>query len=426
MKKFKLLLLALLSVLVMGLFVGCGKVAEPTESDVREALEDEGYLSDDKDEDDDAEDDSAKEEKKVELKITKCKLNDDKDKATVTASVYETVGPMEIEKEYKVTFRLNDSKKWKVKDVEEGDKTEKLVKGSSDEEALHELSLGSYDVETTSVFGSNCTFDNIKHELNEEKKVDVVTADAKATVGVKELEFTVEMELEYLGNSWSRREYKVTKAETKYADNYKLDLSKDSVEKDIKKYGETNNGYLIGKTVKYSDMTFTEIKCAEWTPNGDKYVTIEADIALEYAGCKFTHKYSLRYSYKPESGWELTNIYAPTGNCELVSAPLVAQYEGKYRDDSMSLEITEGTDGNYAAKVTIATTGSQGTYAYVGEIKKSSVRFNDNAIYFKVEGTEMTQQPADGKLSNCLKSFSVNLDGNDLYNKSYKIELKKK
>lgn len=437
MKKYKLLLFTLVSVLVMGLFVGCGKVAEPTEADVRKALEDEGYIKDDKDDDDD--DDGAasgdadsensdsgdvapKKEVKTEVKINKCRLNDDKDKATVKASLFVTEGPVETETEFDISFRLTDSKKWKPKSVDKESTTQKLVSGTTDEEAEKLIKNMSYNVDDLYVSGSDCEVKIDKHELNEENMTDVVTATLKGESGIKKVEFEAEITFKHAGN-WYMEEKKITKSSSSYADNYKFEMTKDSFIAQIKKFGSDpdNALYIYGKSIPLSDITITDYSGSAADPQGQTYFTAEpADIGFEYDNFKFAAKFTVRYRYTLEDGWSISSL--SYSEAKFTSIPFVGKFTGKNGEYPLSVEITANSDGTFTGKVTGKAEESVGDYSFTASFE--SFRFVEEGFRMYVRVNDWIQEP-NKSYGDGLIRYNFYLYGNGDELKNDNISLKK-
>lgn len=437
MKKYKLLLFTLVSVLVMGLFVGCGKVAEPTEADVKKALEDEGYIKDDKDDDDDDDDaasedadsensDSSdvapKKEVKTEVKINKCRLNDDKDKATVSASLFVTDGPIETETEFKISFKLTDSKKWKARSVDKEDTTEKLISGTTDEEAEKVIKNLSFSVESDLVLGEDCEVKIDKHELNEENKTDVVTATLKGEAGIKKVEFETQVTFKW-SSKWYVEEKTVTKSSSSYADNYKFELTKDSFVTMLKKFSTDSNKtiYIYGKYFPLTDITINEFKGTAGDPSGNTYFTPDpAEVGFEINGFKFNAKFNTSYTYTKEDGWKIS--YLSINECALASMPFVGKFTGKNGEYPLSVEITANADGTFTGKVTGKGDANVGDYSYTTSYE--SFRFVDDGFRMYVRIKDWIQEP-NVSYGNGLIKYNFYLYGNGDELKNDNISLKK-
>lgn len=420
MKKIKLLVLSLLVILSMALLSGCGKVKEPTEADVREALEDGKYIDkDDKDDDDEDGEEPSNSKKEVKVKVTKCKLNDDKDKAKVNASVFVTVGPIETETEYKLEFKLKDAKegKWKCKEIERGDSTKKLISGATDEQAETVFKSAYYEVENEGISGRNCEVKITKHSLNEEEMFDLVTAELKGKSGIKELEFTVEMKLAYSSTEWYQSEKTVTKSSSSYASNYKLDLSKDAVVNALKQYSSDGNTIrLFGRRVSYADVTFNSLTCDPADPNGSTRVSVSAKSELVYDNNKYDIDLNIDYRYTTEDGWKISYVSASGSMTEFGG---VGKYTGKYGEDPMTVEISKDGD-NYVATVTINSSGDSGKYSYKASV--SSFSYTDDGLQMRFYRSEWIKEPDDGRTYSCYTSFYAKLNGDTLSNDKFSLK----
>ena len=203
MKKFKNVLSVILLVFCMMALVGCSKVEEPTQADVEEALEDEGYIPEDED---------------TEWKVTveKCKINDDKDEATVDVVLEVTEEYVVITKELEVCFELDD-KSWKCEEVEEADSKEVLYKHIPDELAIDQILAGGEgaDEEDDEYYGEYSfwiicngsdleifledleSVEVIEHKTDVDDLIDNVKFQVLAVNDIYTVTFTVWCEFEY-------------------------------------------------------------------------------------------------------------------------------------------------------------------------------------------------------------------------------------
>lgn len=225
MKTRKLLVLGLLLLMTLVFATGCG-VEDPTKKDVEKVLKKIGAIpEDDKDSDKKAE---------YSIEIDKVKLNDDKDRATVECTLNLETEEATVAQQYKMTFRLNDDKEWKIRNSKLEDDvelvSEKLATEISDK-AFQELLGEWYSIEVGEVyFKVEEIADQLKitkHELSEDELKDTVTLEGKATYGIGDYQFTVTVVCEYFDRlgKWSVSSYKV-------ADDYKVTYSIDGISKE--------------------------------------------------------------------------------------------------------------------------------------------------------------------------------------------------
>lgn len=203
MKLRKLLVFGTLLLLALVFATGCG-VEDPTKKDVEKVLEKIGAIPED------AKDDDSK--TKYSIEIDKVKLNDDKDKATVECTLSMEGELATVAQQYKMTFRLNDDKEWKIKNSKLEDDvelvSEKLATEIGDEtfRALlsdwYSIEVGGSYIKTADIADS---VKITKHELAEDSLKDTVTFEGTASVGIMEYQFTVKAECEYFDRlgKWS-------------------------------------------------------------------------------------------------------------------------------------------------------------------------------------------------------------------------------
>ena len=315
----------LMMVLTMLIFVfaltACGGPKNPTEDDVRDALEDAGYIvEEDKDEDEDEDEEDAEISKdsdktKYEVKIDKVKLNDDKDKAKVDATLVATTGKVKATTTFKITFKYKESsKKWKAKEVEVDDETEYKLSGAPSEDEVSELlKSNSLYGDTASYYSSD--FTGVK-EAGEGKVEDLTyTGTYEATYeGFSISTVTVELTMEYYADyGWYINDYEITDVASEVSDEYAFDIA----EGDVIAYYEDNysswyttflGSYSSDDEIVVSDVEIDDVEVTD---------TSLYDVPLSFT-VTFNGKNSVTYDatmtcyYDEDDGWYISSIYTDT------------------------------------------------------------------------------------------------------------------
>lgn len=383
MKKFRFLLLAMLLVFSMALFTGCG-VEEPTLEDVEEALRDEGYLPEDDDADKDSDDedggsdneDTDKKDNKTEWEVTidKCKLNDDKDKATVTATLKVTNGSVETSTEFKITFKIKDDKSWKCKEVEKGESESKLVSGISDEEAEKIAKTCSYNIEEGDidayVYGDSLSSLTVgEHENDLENMKDVVKFTATGVDGFIEVEFEAEVTFYYSvsGEYWYASDVKVLSgAKVDFVDSYKFSADAKDVQAALEE--EDDYCYFLGSYYYYNECELTDFEIEDVEPNGSSYyLEVPCSFTMTNGDVSMKITATVEYYYDG-SGWEYEYIYDET--LESWESDIIGTWKGVDEGEgNVTIEIPADfdEDGYLFATVTVASTDN-GTYSYTMKV----------------------------------------------------------
>ncbi len=236
MKKMRHLLLAVVMVLMLAMLTGCG-VENPTEADVKKVLEKVGAIPTDdedadKDDEDSDKDDADKDDEKEEVKdsytvkIDKVKLNDDKDRADVDATLTIKTALVTYEEEYEIRFRLNDDKEWNVKKSRLEDDVEcvgkKLTEGIPEEE-LKKVLKNAYSFtfgEGKRIEGSAIADSmSIKeHKLSEEEMEDVVTIEGTVEQDITKYSYKMDVAVVYYDTYayWGLNTYELVSCDISY------------------------------------------------------------------------------------------------------------------------------------------------------------------------------------------------------------------
>jgi hypothetical protein len=198
----KYLIVSCLIVLAIFVFGACGtEVEEPTEDDVEAALLEAGYIPEDYDSDD------------YTITVDKVKMNDDNDKATVTATVAVSNGYVKKSTGYKITFKLKDDDSWKFKgDIEADEETTYKLQGISDSDAAEVLQLkdNGYYIDTDlgtfyfwSAYEISVTVNS--HEIDNDKLQDTVNMTVTGREAAIRYTFTMNADFYYSlsSNNWS-------------------------------------------------------------------------------------------------------------------------------------------------------------------------------------------------------------------------------
>lgn len=292
MKLRKLLAFGALLLLTLVFATGCG-VEDPTKKDVEKVLEKIGAIPED-DEDDDS---------KIEysIEIDKVKLNDDKDKATVECTLSMKGELATVAQQYKMTFRLNDDKEWKIKNSKLEEDVELVSQKLATEigdETFKELLSEWYSIEVGETYLKvEDIADSVKitkHELAEDSLKDTVTFEGTASVGIAEYQFTVKAECEYFDRlgEWSMSSCKT--------DDYKVDYSIDGISKEdflAALEDSYESSYIDALRVDSDELSDVEIVSheanleelqdtvkihASFTQNAMTY-TFDAEVVCEYS-----------------------------------------------------------------------------------------------------------------------------------------------
>lgn len=336
MKKIKYLIVCLFVMLAFFAFTACG-VKEPTESDVEKALQDAGYLpggsddsddeDDDEDEDDgddedaDSEDDSSKEDDSTyTITLDKVKLNDDKDKATVEATVVVSSGSVNATTGYKLTFKLKDDKTWKVKgDIEITDETTYELLGITDEDAAAVLSdEGNYcylSTDSCTIYFYDADELSVKvnsHNVDNDELSD--TANLTITGKTEEISYTLTMNATFNYSSYSNTWYAYTSTfeldgdpefelNEELNDDDAIDMIKSSFSQDWW-YGYYYYYFEDDSELTFDDFDSVTIKSHDFDSSSlsDK-VTAEAVVKDDYSTKTITITADFSYSFS--SGWRL-------------------------------------------------------------------------------------------------------------------------
>lgn len=303
MKLRKLLVFGTLLLLALVFATGCG-VEDPTKKDVEKVLEKIGAIPED------AEDDDSK--TKYSIEIDKVKLNDDKDKATVECTLSMEGELATVAQQYKMTFRLNDDKEWKIKNSKLEDDvelvSEKLATEIGDEtfRALlsdwYSIEVGGSYIKTADIADS---VKITKHELAEDSLKDTVTFEGTASVGIMEYQFTVKAECEYFDRlgKWS-----LASCNT---EDYKVDYSIEgiSAEEFMAALEDSyESSYIDQLRVDSDELTDVKILSHEANlENLQDTVRISASFALNAAAYTFEAQVVCEYSTSREE-WDVESF----------------------------------------------------------------------------------------------------------------------
>ncbi len=192
MKKVKMLLLGLVTMLALAVMTGCG-VEDPTEKEVRKVLLKCGAIPEDADSDE------------YTVVIDKVKLKSDNKKAQVSCTLKYTGKNGTVETGYTLNMRLSDSKKWGIKasrlekDVEIG---EQVLTSEVSEEALKEaitdygaIIIGENIYASADDFISSMKLGN--HTLDGKELTDTVTISGTCQPDVYAVTYSVDLTVKY-------------------------------------------------------------------------------------------------------------------------------------------------------------------------------------------------------------------------------------
>lgn len=418
MKKFKTIVLTLVMVLAMAVLTGCG-VEEPTLEDVEEALADEGYLpeeDEDKDEDkkdeattdeegesseDASKDEDAKDKVEWSVKIDKCKLNDDKDKADVDATLTVKNAYTETTTEFEIEFKLRDNKSWKCRDVEKGDSETKLIAGVPDDEIPALLEWQSVYIEDINDSGNSVSLygDEIEsitvdsHEEDLENMKDVVTVTIKGTEGFFEVEAKAKVTCVFFSsdfdNYWYVEEFEVADDySVEYTDAYNFELTEDEITQMIIDDGD--DVYFLSDYYYFDEGDISELTYEKVEPDGGYYLTMPVSFMLSYDKISMQVEADVEF-YFNGSEWELNWIYNAT--VTEWDSEIIGTWTGTVNDtDKVTIEVPDTLDeyGDLYATVTI------------DSAEKGKFQYSMQLYYYPADGEistyfdEWIVQPADG------------------------------
>lgn len=386
MKKFKALLLGMLMVLCLGVLTACG-VKEPTEDDVKEALEDKEYLPGSKKGED-------KKDVDYEISVDKVRMSDDKDEARVTCTLVVKEGSVETSTEYKIKFKLRDDKSWKVKEVEAGDAETKLVSGITDDD-IKELVKSIYvyvDNASIDFDDETTTFKIGDHDTDLEGMKDTVTLECTGEEGFSKYSFDLEVEFYYstYDNKWYVNNKKVENIETSYADGYEVEFTKEDIAADLKNVTQTLP--VMGEYYEFTDENATiEVTKIGETEYDNYYSYTTVTIKYTISDVVMEVELELEYYYD-DDGWEFQWI--EKGTVLSFDSDIIGTYKGTDGDKNITIviknEFYKEDSRNLAAEVTVTTNGITYSYsAYVSNYEPS------DEGYISIAGYEWITEPSD-------------------------------
>jgi uncharacterized lipoprotein YehR (DUF1307 family) len=433
MKKIKYLIVCLFVMLAFFAFTACG-VKEPTESDVEKALQDAGYLpggSDDSDDEDndededdgddedaDSEDDSSKEDDSTyTITLDKVKLNDDKDKATVEATVVVSSGSVNSTTGYKLTFKLKDDKTWKVKgDIEITDETTYELLGITDEDAAAVLSDdGNYcylSTDSCTIYFYDADELSVKvnsHNVDNDELSD--TANLTITGKTEEISYTLTMNATFNYSSYSNTWYAYTSTFELDGDpEFELneELNDDDAAEMIKSsfsqdwwYGYYYYYFEDDSELTFDDFDSVTIKSHDFDSSSlsDK-VTAEAVVKDDYSTKTITITADFTYNFS--SGWRLD------------SSEVAKDYDSEFNEEYLFDLTSDDVKDALRAKDWYFKVSGCGYYT--GSINISDFSFTDpeldgsNYAYSAVEYT-FTSSDVTATVTATLKFYYDSSDG---------------
>lgn len=437
---FRALVMVLALLIFTFALTACGGRKGPTEDDVKKVLKEAGYIEDsndkdddddkkkDKDDDEDDEDDEEadkKDDKKSDkptysVSIDKTKLNDDKTKATVTATLTVTKGGLKAVTEFKIKFKYKESsKKWKADadDVEQKEDTKyTLTGGPTEDEVADLLKESSLYGDTESFYSSD--FDSVKEKG--EGKVEELeykgTYEAVYNGSWKTSTVTVDLTLkydEYWG--WYIENYEIGDVESEVSEEYAFNLSED----DVIDYLVNNNSYLYTKflgdysaddTIVFSDVTIGDV---EVTGTSLYDIPVEFKATINSA-LEIDYTAEMDCDYDEDKGWYISYLsnMTETGN----NASYTGTWSGTIDDigTTATVEITdELNDNGYPiCNVTVVCSSDEswswevGTYKWTAYLYEYEVSSSTTSMYVSYD--KMVSCPEGGDTD--YMSFSGNIE----------------
>lgn len=386
MRKFKALMLGTVMLCAVSMFTACGKVAEPTEDEVIDALVREDVMTKDQ-----------KKEGDFKIEIEKVKINDDQDKATVDCKLQIQDGPLSKTTEYEIKFKYDeDDKEWNVRKgkTTKGEVTTELTKEIEDDKVKDLISWESFyaEDEYVSLSDEDTTYEISKHKLDKKAMTDTVTITGTSKSGYLDIEFTVEYTFMYSG-SWYANSENVVETSSEYVDGYEIEeLSTADFGQML--YDDGESFWVMGyyydadsDKVAISDVTLGEVEYNGSYSYADVTFTVKEDDVV------FTLDSEVVLWFDADSSkWEFDyfNSYTLTSfKCDAIGT-----WNGKNGDDTVVITINDTLvedDDNLSATVTITTPeGITGTYsAYVYEYKPGD-------LYMSIEDIEWITEPTEG------------------------------
>lgn len=403
MKKIKMLGLALVMTSALAMLTACGKVPEPTEDDVVEALVDEDVLTKEQ-----------KKEKNYEVKIDKVDINDDQDRATVDCSLILSDGPISRTTEYEIKFSIRDDKEsWKVRKgkVTAGDSKTELTKEISDDEIKKLFEYESFSTENDYIElnDENTTYEIGKHKLDKEAMTDTVTITGTADEGYVKINFTVEYVFMYSGQ-WFTSDEEVVEAEEEYSEGY--DLSDTKAEDIIDMLATADEDfYIMGYSYKlYGDSV--KIENAEFGDIEYRDTTAEVPLSFKLTQGNVSFKIDTVAHLKfDESSSEWTNEYVYDTVVSEVKADIVGTWNGS--DDEGNTYVLKINDTfkknstDLSAEVSIKTAAGA-SYSYTAYVSDYDIDENTIDIY----GDTWISKPSDTSVN--MQSFDLKIEGTSL------------
>lgn len=388
MKKFKVLMLGTAMLCAVSMFTACGKVAEPTEDEVIEAFVDEDVMTKDQ-----------KKEGDFKVEITKVKINDDQDRATVDCKLKSQDGPLSKTTEYEIKFKYDeDDKEWKVRKgkVTAGETKTELTKEIEDDKAKELITYESFyaEDEYVSLSDEDTTFEIGEHKLDKEAMTDTVTVTGTSTSGYLDIEFTVEYTFMYSG-SWFTSNENVVEASSEYVDGYEIEeLSTADFGQML--YDDGESFWVMGYYYEADseNVTISDVSLGEVEYNGS-YAYADVTFVVKEDDVEFAMDSEVVLWFDTDSSkWEFNyfNDYTLTSfKCDAIGT-----WNGKNGDDTVVITINDTLvedDDNLSATVTITTPeGITGTYsAYIYE-------YEPDNLYMSIEDIEWITEPAEGGL----------------------------
>ncbi|MGN0166216.1 MAG: hypothetical protein ACI39R_08540 [Lachnospiraceae bacterium] len=279
MKKIRYLVVAMLIILSMIIFTGCGKNSEntsaksdgPTQTDVEESLKNGGYIPDD-------------DKTEWSLTIEDCTFDDDEDLAYVDCTLFVKNEPIETTTKFEISFIYKKTKGWDSITIDEQSVNNVLTEGIPDDVAK-ELLLGDtyYTIIDNELFvhEENITSIEITEHINDfDDFKDSVVAVINAEVDYKILEFTATVEFTYnleksSGEGWKIGNITVDPdVKTEYEENYKPSFTEEELIAYLREEDTSYLNFLLQDYYYYDDYDIYNVTIEDYKYDSVYYLTL--------------------------------------------------------------------------------------------------------------------------------------------------------
>ncbi len=393
MRKSKGIILSALMAGCMMSLTACGKMEEPTEDDVLEALVKEDIIEED------AEDDFT-------VSIDKVSLDEEDEEAKVTCSVVGKKGSIEVTNEYRIKFKYKDDKSWKAKDVELRDSKSELVEGISDERAqeLIESLYVSVDGTGMNMDDEGVSYELDSHEEDLEENKDVVTFKCEASKGIYDFTFDLKVTYNHYSydneSSWSYSFYEVENVEKEYVDGYEFKLSEKDVAAGLKTE-DLHSLSIMGNSFDFDDeeaeITVEELGEFKADDYNEKYGTVPVTFTYKYKDVSVQISAIVKFEYDTDEGWGFDAI----GQYEILNftCGMAGNYTGTITEgdvkSTFKMTISDVYDADaYGMPAEVIVTSPTGkTYSYSATLE--SYKISDDKCEFAIYDKDWIAEPTE-------------------------------